>query len=263
MTISLEIYSRVARSIARDAAPILKRYYRCYAQLAHKGVGDVVTEADKESERFITDKLSQLFPEHQILGEEYGLNEICSEFCWAVDPLDGTANYAGGLPIFAVSIALMKKGTPIVGVIYDPNMDRMFHAIRGHGAYCGVEKLSVSKRTSLGDIALFGVSADVIAERSDYLAHLGKGRSLGAASLHLTTVASGQFDGCLDIYTKLWDVAAGSLIVEEAGGCFTDHAGCPVFPLSADSPAYQGSNVAFLATNGHLHKPMLHLLNAS
>lgn len=258
--VSLEIYCRVARTLARDAAAILQGYYGRYTQLDHKGVGDVVTEADRESEQFIVERLSKLFPTHRILGEEYGLNTEQSEFCWAVDPLDGTANYAGSLPVYAISIALLQHGQPVVAVIYDPNMDRMFHAVQGGGAFRDTHRLQVSTRDSLGDIALVGISADVIEERPAYLQHLGKSRSLGAACIHLATVASGQFEICLDLKTKLWDVAAGALLVTEAGGHFSDHQGNAVFPLAHDSDAYQGKPVAFLASNGHLHETMLELL---
>lgn len=245
-----------SQKVAREAGSILMEYYGKIDELEYKGVGDVVTKADKKSEKLIKKRVKSEFPEHSILAEETGMTKLDSDYCWAVDPLDGTANYAGRLPIFSVSLALLFRGEPIVGVVFDPNTDRMFSAIKGEDAILNGQKIYVNERTSLSDITLFGLSTDIInsaAEQIPLLQNMGKGRSLGSAALHLCSVAAGYFDACADIKCKLWDVAAGSLIVEEAGGKFTNTQGKMIFPLSPDSSAYKGDEVPFLASNGKVH----------
>lgn len=235
-------------------------YYGKIEKLEYKGVGDVVTQADKESEKLIKELIKSKFSEHSFLAEEFGMTELDSDYCWVVDPLDGTANYAGRLPIFSVSIALLFKGEPVIGVIFDPNTDRMFSAIKGEGATLDGQEIHVNEHDSLNDITLFGLSTDIICTMPGYLKLIGKGRSLGSAALHLCSVAAGYFDACADIRCKVWDVAAGSLIVEEAGGKFTSYRGEQVFPLTPDSPAYQGNDVPFLASNGKVHQQVINFL---
>ena len=250
----------VTQDIAKEAGELLLFYYDKIDELEYKGVGDIVTQADKESEKFIKKRLDEECPGCSILGEEFGFSESDSEYCWAIDPLDGTANYAGRLPIFAVSIALLHQGKPILGLIFDPNCDRTFEATEGGGAYLNGSKISVNNRDRLDAISLFGVSTDIINRIPGYLRYVGKARSLGSAALHLCSVAAGYFDACLDINTSLWDVAAGSLILQEAGGLFTNHSGGPIFPLEASSPAYRSHPVPFLASNGRVHQQTIELI---
>ena len=227
----------IAKDIAKEAGGLLLEYYGNIDSFEYKGVGDVVTKADKESETLINKRLNAEFPEFSILGEEYGLLDLQSDYCWAADPLDGTSNYAAGLPIFSVSIALLYKGNPIIGVVYDPNQNRMYWGAKGEGAYLNGKKIQVSNRAQLESISLFGASTDIIESLPGYLSKVGKVRSLGSAAIHLSNVAAGYFDGSIDINTKLWDVAAGALILQEAGGTFTDYSGNPIFPLEKSSPA--------------------------
>jgi myo-inositol-1(or 4)-monophosphatase len=250
----------VAKDIAREAGGLLLAYYGNIDSFEYKGVGDVVTEADKESEKLINHRLKAAFPEFSILGEEYGLLDLQSDYCWAADPLDGTSNYTSRLPIFSVSIALLYKGSPIIGVVYDPNQDFMYCAAKGEGAFLNEQRIKVSNRTQIESISLFGAATDIIETLPSYLGKVGKVRSLGSAAIHLANVAAGYFDGCIDVNTKLWDVAAGALILQEAGGAFTDHSGNLIFPLEKSSSAYHGHRIPFLATNGKIHPQALQLI---
>ncbi len=255
-----EIFLSVAKDISQEAGALLLKYYGQIDNLEYKGVGDIVTQADRESETLINNRLKAEFPGHSILGEEYGLFDQKSDYCWAIDPLDGTANYAGQLPIFSVSLALLYKGSPIIGVVFDPNQQFIYWGAKNAGAYLNGNKISVNNRVCIESISLFGAAADIIEALPSYLREIGKVRSLGSAAIHLSSVAAGYFDGCVDINTKLWDVAAGALILQEAGGVFTDHSGNPVFPLQTSSPAYHGHRIPFLATNGKIHQQALELI---
>ena len=240
--------------IAREAGGILMDYFGRIAQVEYKGIGDIVTEADKASEQFIKTKLESLYPHDSTLGEEFGLSDLQSDNCWVTDPLDGTANYAAGLPIFSVAIGLLHKGSPILGVVFDPITDRMFSAVKSQTAMLNGTAIHSNGRERLDAIGLFGFSSDVMKALNPFMQNLAKGRSLGSAALHICGVAAGHFDGSLDYYTKLWDVTAAAAILEAAGGCVTYPSGEAIFPLPADSPAYRGAAVPFLATNGKLHE---------
>ncbi|MCZ6681426.1 MAG: inositol monophosphatase family protein [Candidatus Poribacteria bacterium] len=246
--------------IAREAGRVLMDYYGKIRQIDYKGVGDIVTEADKAAETLITKRLESLFPGSAVLGEEFGMSAVKSDDCWVIDPLDGTANYAASLPIFAVAIALLHRGAPTLGVVFDPNTDRMFSGTKGGGATLNGMPIQVNDREKLDAIGLFGFSAGVIESLHPFMRKSAKGRSLGSAALHICSVATGYFDGSFDPFTKLWDVAAPAMILEEAGGVITQPSGAPLFPLPTDSPAYQGENVPFLATNGRVHEECLRVL---
>ncbi len=239
--------------IAREAGGILMYYFGRIAQVEHKGIGDIVTEADKASEQFIKTSLESLFPDDSTLGEEFGLSDMQSDNCWVTDPLDGTANYAAGLPIFSVAIGLLCNGSPILGVVFDPYTDRMFSAIKGQTAALNGMAIHANKREKLDPIGLFGFSSEVMKALNPFMQNLAKGRSLGSAALHICGVATGHFDGSLDYTTKLWDVTAATAILEAASGRVTYPSGEAIFPLPSHSPAYRGANVPFLATNGKLH----------
>lgn len=247
--------------IAREAGHILMDYYGKIRQIDYKGIGDIVTEADKASETLITERLESLFPTHAILGEEFGHSGVQSDYCWITDPLDGTANYAASLPIFAVAIALLHKGTPILGVVFDPNTDRMFSATKSNGSTLNGILLRANDREKLDAIGLFGFSAGMIESLHPFLRKSTKGRSLGSAALHICSIATGYFDGSLDLFTKIWDVAAPAIILQEAGGVITHPSGVPLFPLSLDALADHGGTIPFLATNGRVHKECLEILD--
>ena len=246
--------------IAREAGDVLMGYYGEIHHIDYKGIGDIVTEADKASEKLITERLESRFPNHAILGEEFGMSAVRSDNCWVTDPLDGTANYAARCPIFAVAVGLLHNGAPVLGVVFDPNTDRMFSAAKDGGATLNGTPIRVNDREKLDPIGLFGFGSPVLEMLHPFIQKCGKGRSLGSAALHICSVATGYFDGSLDFYTKLWDIAAAAVILQEAGGRMTHPSGAPLFPLSLDSSAYQGHNVPFLSTNGRIHEECLSTL---
>ena len=248
---------KLVEGIAREAGDILMDYYGEIRYINYKGIGDIVTEADKASEKLITEQLESRFPDYAILGEEFGMSAVQSDNCWVTDPLDGTANYAARCPIFAVAIGLLHNGTPVLGLVFDPTTDRMFSAVKDGGATLNGIPIHVNDREKLDPIGLFGFGSPVLEMLHPFIQKCGKGRSLGSAALHICSVATGYFDGSLDFYTKLWGIAAAAVILQEAGGRMTHPSGVPLFPLSSESSAYQGHDVPFLATNGRIHEECL------
>lgn len=221
---------------------------------------DLVTRADRSVEDLVVDYLRQRFPDHGVLAEEGSLHEG-KEYRWIVDPLDGTTNFAHGVPLFAVSIGLEHRGQLAAGVVYHPPMGEMFLAERGKGAFLqnGGEKqrLQVSDAASVGgSVVATGLPYDIV-EKGTNVPQIGKlcrtareVRILGAAALHLAYVAAGRLEGFWEQNLNPWDVAAGILLVEEAGGRVSHMSGGP---FSVD-----GRNI--LATNGKIHAEMLRLL---
>ena len=254
--------------LAQEAGQLLLRHLDGTLKVDAKGVSDIVTTADRASEELILGGLRKAFPDHAMLGEEVGHMPRASQYCWIVDPLDGTINYAAGVPIFSVSIALFRDGEPIVGVVYDPNRPELFCAVRGEGAYLNDRPISVHEG-EWPHAPLFAVSSSII--RSE---HLPEGphyvgsissvarqyRNVGAASLNMCYMAAGRFNGYIDTYTKLWDFAASSLIILEAGGLFTAPSGTPIFPIPSDSSAYAGESVPVLATNREMHQKIVEMM---
>ena len=161
--------------IAREAGKILIDYFGRIAQVEYKGIGDIVTEADKVSERFIQTSIESLCPNDSTLGEEFGLSDLQSDNCWVTDPLDGTANYAVGLPIFSVAIGLLRKGSPILGVVFDPNTDRMFSAAKGQAATLNGTAIQANSRERLDPVGLFGFSSEVMTALNPFMQNLAKG----------------------------------------------------------------------------------------
>jgi myo-inositol-1(or 4)-monophosphatase len=219
---------------------------------------DLVTQIDTEAEHLIVDHLKEHYPDHSILGEEGGANKRSSEYRWIIDPLDGTVNFTHGLPIFCVSIALEHRGEMIAGVIYDPNADELFTAERGKGAYLNGERIRVSDSDTLIESLLItgfpynihDNPASTIERFVDVLKTAQAVRRLGSAAIDLCYIAAGRGDGFWEAFIKPWDVAAGMLLVEEAGGRVTDFRGGKV---DVDNPQ-------ILATNGKIHDEMLAVL---
>ena len=251
---------QIAIDTAKNAGKILTENLGKVRHIEHKGgeATNLVTEVDKESERFIIGTLKKHFPGHDFLGEETGEYKIQSEYRWIIDPLDGTVNYAHGLPIFSVSIALEYKGEIVLGVVYDPSHDELFSAEKGKGAYLNNVRLSVSKASQLIDSLLvtgfpYDVKNDVNSYLNPFKEFMIEGqaiRRLGSAALDLAYVACGRFDGFWEGKLNAWDMAAGVLLVTEAGGCWTDYNGNP-------STVY---NPKMLATNGRIHQQMVDVL---
>jgi myo-inositol-1(or 4)-monophosphatase len=250
---------RVAVEAARAAGLLLRSELRGIRRIAYKGTPtNLVTEMDAQAETLILERLSASFPDDAILSEETGLHPGRSGRRWIIDPLDGTTNYAHGVPIFAVSVALELDHRVALGVVYDPNFDELFVAERGGGAWLGDERLAVSA-TAVLDRGLLATgfpyniretSDNNLAEYAAFSLRARGVRRLGSAVLYLAWLAAGRLDGYWELRVGSWDVAAGSLLVEEAGGRVTDLRGGP---LDLDAPT-------IVASNGRLHEAMLAVL---
>lgn len=249
-------YLETCVEIARDAGALQLQYLERRIGFQLKGDYDLVTEADKACEELIVGRLRSHFPSHGILAEEGGGNESSSEYRWYVDPLDGTTNFAHGYPNFNVTMALEKAGEVICGVIYDPNRNELFTAERGGGAYLNNRRIHVSKAAKLEEALL---STGFPSRRRHqninihfyyHLAMLTHGvRRGGAAAIDLAYVACGRLEGFWEFALNPWDMAAGCLLVEEAGGRCSDMLGGP-FSL-------RGPHV--VADNGLIHGELMEL----
>lgn len=240
--------------IAREAGALLMEYFRQHVKVEYKGEADLVTVADRASEKLIRERIGQRWPGHDVLGEEQGLVDTGSEYRWYVDPLDGTTNFAHGFPVFCVSMALEYQGRRIAGVVYDPTRDELFAAEQGSGAYLNRQRIEVSKITRLSEalVATGFPSHKRHKNPNIYFYHqitlrTHGVRRAGSAALDLCSVASGRFEGFWEFNLNPWDTAAGVLIVEEAGGRVTKFDGGPFEIDSRET----------LASNGLLHTALM------
>jgi myo-inositol-1(or 4)-monophosphatase len=260
---SLEHFLDIATEAALAAGAVLQKYWGNLETVKEKGrPGDLITEADAAAEAVVLGILNRHFPDHQILAEESGQQgNQTSSYLWAIDPLDGTTNYAHQYPFFATSVGLLVDGVPQVGVIFDPFRQELFRAAKGLGATRNRQSIHVSTTDTLANSLLVTGFAYDRRETMDnnyaefcHLTHLTQGvRRAGAASLDLAYVACGRLDGYWERGLSPWDIAAGVVLVEEAGGTVTAYDRTP-FDL------YSGR---ILATNGNLHHPLsVELLNA-
>jgi myo-inositol-1(or 4)-monophosphatase len=219
--------------LARQAGEILRLGYEQEHQVDYKGDIDLVTEIDHQSEELLLAEIQRLFPGHQIVSEEIGLVPGRIGDQWFVDPLDGTINYAHGIPFFSVSIAYAHQGVVTLGVVYEPMRDELFAAERGRGASLNGRSLRVSQVTELSHSLLTtGFPYDTWSNPRNNLEYYGRFakltqgvRRLGSAALDLCYVAAGRLDGYWELSIKPWDVAAGGLIASEAGATVTNMAG--------------------------------------
>lgn len=247
---------------ARKAGEILRQGYGTTFQISSKeGRNNLVTEYDYNAEKIIIDYIKSRYPDHEFLAEESGesTNAGKGKVRWIIDPLDGTVNFAHGLPVFSVSIAAEINGEIIAGVIYHPILDEMFYASKGNGAFLNGKKIKVSCGNELDTSFLVTGFPYNVTENPDHCIEafakvIGRGipvRRLGSAALDLAYTAVGRFDGFWETELNPWDVAAGIILVEEAGGKVTNY----------DKSPYKIGDKTILATNGLIHDEASALLN--
>lgn len=252
------LHLQTAVQAARIAGSYQRYRFTSPLDIAMKGDKDLVTEVDRESERLIVGHLLSRFPGHQILAEENHYPHTGSPFRWIIDPVDGTTNYAHGFPWFCVSIALENDGELTAAVIYNPVTDELFTAAKNCGAYLNGEKLSVSKRAPLKYSLLgtgfpYDCATDPANNFSNFIAFQKAARGIrraGAAALDLAYVAAGRLDGFWELKLKPWDMAAGVLLVREAGGVITGFGG----------EDYSLFDNRIIASNGLIHAEMVAML---
>lgn len=228
----LERISKIAVQIAESAGAILLRRYQKLQQseIEHKGRTDLVSVADRESEAHVIARLQEHFTGHGIVAEESDPQPGRGQLTWYIDPLDGTTNYIHGFHAFAVSMGLYEGPDPIVAVVHAPALGETFHAVRGGGAWLGERRLAVSKAERLIDALLvtgFACVRDQITRNNlaNFVRLMGETqgvRRVGSAALDMAYVAAGRFDGFWELCLAPWDVAAGALLIKEAGGEVTD-----------------------------------------
>jgi myo-inositol-1(or 4)-monophosphatase len=254
----MQEFLSVALEAATRGGEILKGWFFRKQEIDFKSEIDMVTAADRESERAVVAILRKAFPSHAILAEEETRLVSSSEFRWILDPLDGTTNFVHSYPHFAVSLALERAGTIVIGVVHDPLRAETFTAVGGEGAFSNGARIQVSRSPEL-NLALLATGFPYDRrQRPDYYLAFFKAfmmrcqgiRRNGAASLDLAYVAAGRLDGFWELGLKPWDTAAGSLLVTEAGGTMSDFQGKAFCPDHHET----------LASNGEIHAEMLRVL---
>jgi len=250
----------VAIEAARQAGNFLKQNLGKVREIQQKDGQErnLVTEVDKRSEQLIIDIIKRHYPAHEILAEESGHAQTASEYRWIIDPLDGTTNFTHGLPVFCVSIAVERRGELLCGVIYDPNLDELFTAERGKGAFLNNRRVHVSRTDALAKSLLVTGFPYNITENPDhavehfvsFLMGAQAIRRMGSAAIDLAYVAAGRYDGFWEVALNPWDMAAGALLVTEAGGKLSDFAG-------SQFSIYQKEIVA---SNNLVHEEMIGVL---
>ena len=251
-------YLLEAVSASRIAGQYQKSRFASTLDIEMKGDKNLVTEVDKESERLIVEHLLSRFPGHDIVAEEGEYLQAGSPCRWIIDPVDGTTNYAHGYPWFCSSIALEIEGELVAGVIYNPIYDELFTATKGDGAYLNGNRLSVSSRMPLSNSLLgtgfpYDCATDHANNFANFIAFQKSARGIrraGAAALDLAYVAAGRLDGFWELKLKAWDVAAGVLMIREAGGVVT----------TFDGSTYDIFNDRIVASNGLIHDSMVNML---
>jgi myo-inositol-1(or 4)-monophosphatase len=251
-------YKAVAIRAAKEAGDILLQLAQSPLKYKMKSARDIQAEADLRAEAIIKSKIKTAFPDHKILAEESGEEGENSEYLWVIDPLDGTINYTRGIEEYAVSIALCKNGEPILGVIYQPTLDRLVVAEKDGGAYLNGTKLTMNGESELANclaatdttsnLKARSYNFELLRKVADAVRHV---RIFGSTSLHLARTAQSQIDFYFKTNCNYWDVAAGILIVEESGGTVTDMEGRPFTRESA----------TILVGAGGIHAEALRLVN--
>jgi myo-inositol-1(or 4)-monophosphatase len=252
----MEQLKKVLLDAAQEAGKIILQYFNGVFKIEHKdGINNLVTEVDKHAEAKIIDVIRATFPDHSIISEEVGELKTASDYQWIIDPIDGTVNFAHGVPICCVSIGLMHKDKLLMGTVYNPMMNELFFAEKGKGSTLNGNPIKVSGNGNFKTAFLVtgfpynwpdGAEHPIKVFEKLVLEGLPV-RRLGSAAIDLCWVACGRFDGFWEYNLQPWDVAAGYLIVEEAGGRVTDFAG----------KDYDVFDKETLATNGLIHDDML------
>ena len=252
-------FKKVAVNTALKAGGYIKRNLGRVKRVRYKGETDVVTEIDRKSEELIVGAVSKSFPCHGFLGEERGYKGRESEFRWIIDPLDGTTNFLHTFPVFCVSIALAYKNDILLGVVYDPTRDELFHAEKGKGAFLNKKRIRVSRIRDIRKALLAtGFAYNVREARKTNIRNFTKilktaqaVRRAGSAAIDMCYVACGRFDGFWEYYLHAWDTAAASRIVEEAGGKIT----------KLDGKKFSVYGKEMLASNSKIHAQMIQSLS--
>ncbi len=252
-------YLRLAKDASVSAGKLLIRKYKHVDRIMHKTKADLVTEADLEAEKMIISMIRKRHPDHSFLAEEGGESGERSDYLWVIDPLDGTNNFAYGLPLFGVSIALLKNKEPVLGVINIPSFNQLFQAVKGGGSTMNGKPVRVSRRKRIDEVLMF-YDSEFFKKKSEMMASLNsvmekvfRIRMLGAATIHFTQIALGNADAWAEHTTTPWDISAGCLLIEEAGGKVTDLEGNPWTPWSKN----------MLVSNGMAHDELLRLIRKS
>ncbi len=248
--------------ISREAGSFIRSKFNSNFSLEFKtNESDLVTEVDKKSEKMIIDFITKKYPSHGIITEESAGLSSQSEYNWVIDPLDGTVNFAHGFPMFAISIGVQKNRETIAGIVYDIMKDTIFSSELGGGAYENDKKIRVSDNSNLRHALLVTGFPYDIRENPDnalgkFVAFTKEARGirrLGSAAIDFCYVAKGVFDGFWEVHLKPWDICAGKLIVEEAGGLVTDFFGNKIDIFTK----------RILATNGKIHEAMISVLKSN
>lgn len=255
---NMDSIKHIGLEAARKSGEILMHWFGNLPEIKKKGVIDLVTKADIESEKAIKEIISGKFPHHLILAEESGLSGEQGDGKWIIDPLDGTTNYSHGLGLFSTSIAFESEGEIVFGVVFNPVTDECFCAEKNMGATLNGTAVHVSDIQSVSDSLLVTgfpynlheIFPELSARFTNCLKSAQGVRRLGSAALDLCYMACGRFDGFWEQNLKPWDTAAGFLIAKEAGALVTDFSGMPFSPYRNE----------ILATNGNIHQEMLELL---
>lgn len=248
-------------SITKETGAFIRTEAQSFdrSRIEHKGLNDLVSYVDKQAEEQLVKGLQQILPEAGFITEEGTVTERAEEYNWIIDPLDGTTNFIHGLPLFSISIGLMQNSEIVLGVVYEVSHDECFYATKGGGAFCNDKPIRVSGTEKLaGGLIVTGYPYTDFGKTDTYLQIL-KGfmqqshgvRRLGSAAIDLAYVAKGIFEGFFEFNLNPYDVAAGVILVREAGGyvtMFTDNDGDPVFDRE------------IVASNGHVHTEMLELI---
>ena len=239
-----------------------------YVKASVKNETEYVTQTDTRCQQIIIDRIKETYPDHGFIAEEGSGGGIfklgprtAQPIWWVIDPIDGTSNFVHGIPLLSVSIAAMYEGRPVVGVVFQPATDSMFTVVEGREAQCNGRRITaseqpISKLESIGLDSHFdgGVPrwACEIMERTRF-------RNLGTTAMHFAYVANGGFVATIVNRPKLWDVAAGALLVEAAGALFTDWQGNKIFPLDLDN--YDGEELRVIAANKKTHEELIKMIN--